>query len=226
MNTTNKNLKPLFEMASIYPIDTGLEIEVSIDMDRSKHYARVKFNPENGETDKKKWPYVRVDGLIVEGKYNDKKIDSEVLSNLKNWVKENKENIIRVFNKEIDWNFFQLFLRFTKSQGHFKNFPYIRPECSGIPLWVWIDDKYYHKGKKAVVSIVCTNEDEEIFVGVVNVIDTKQTIFIKGYEKYADSISTWAKKYRRELIDVSRGKMSGDDFCGMVSSEYAFNQYE
>jgi len=205
-------------MAVLHSSETGFKIKILIPTWRTKYKPRVKFDPCNGEKDVRKWPYIKIRNLAVNGEYNKDKVD---IDSLIKWIKENKKNINRIINDEINWTLFINFLRFSRNSSDLEDFLHIKKERSGLPLDVWIDECYY---KYKTPSVICTHEDN--FVGIVDLIWPEQSIFIKGYEKHAASLSEWVKKYRTQIIEVyyHPDKISGLDFCSMVEHEYLFGK--
>jgi hypothetical protein len=141
------------------------------------------------------------------------------------WVIKHKENIKRIYNKEIDLRFFILFLRFSKNPKDISGVDglyQIEKDSIGIPFDIWIDEGNYYKKRKIPISIICTNNRE--FLGVVNVIDPKQYIFTKErlniYKSNANIITEWIKKYRQYIIDTSRCKMYGTELHSMMEYDY------
>ncbi|MDR2971473.1 MAG: hypothetical protein LBU83_06040 [Bacteroidales bacterium] len=188
---------------------TGLKKEVSICAKvgrygtnckkSAKYETKVKFDPCNGEKDIANWPYFRVDDLVVVGKYNKDKVE---IDSIKYWISKNKENIIKVSNFKISWILFISFLQFSREIEDLEGYLYIDKRYSGLPVDVWIPEW----GNSGGISFGAVCTDDFKFVGVVSIFCPEQSIFIKGYKKYAKTVSKWVGKNRKDIFDYYRSK--------------------
>ncbi|MCL2072282.1 MAG: hypothetical protein FWH18_00010 [Marinilabiliaceae bacterium] len=214
----NKKLMPFFELAKLSSNDTGFAQGISIVKKFGEPEVIVIFDPCDGEQNIRNFPYIRVHDLDVVGEYNKEKVD---IDSIKKWTISNKEKIDNLFYNEIDNDIFRLYVMFSTKVDDLEYFIPIKPWRSGLSLSVWIDELDYYKYEKIQISVICKCSNDK-FVGVVSAIDPKQFLFIKGYEKYSKEIVQWVRKYQQDIINVSKGKMQGLDFVGIVANDRVF----
>lgn len=95
-----ERLRPLNEMANLYPIETGIDIFMYVSPDQGKHGPRVKIANTKQQLENNDTLSISIDDNpeIVAG---DTQIDSELIEQVRTWIKVNRNTLMDFWDGKI-----------------------------------------------------------------------------------------------------------------------------
>lgn len=176
--------KRLYEMSNLATYETGLPVKIWVDTDQTyklgKHTKRIKFNVNN------KWATMRLHDCETIGAENCK---SEIINTLKLFVDENKENLSKLADAEISFDYFKEHMVIFNNKGKF-----IYPELEPYAKY----DNILNRDLEIVID-----KDTKLF----NILDTDEGIL---YDIWFDKIVNTVYKDKKTNKEYLKGFKNND----------------
>jgi hypothetical protein len=209
-----------FFISSFHKKTTGLSVNLVIDENNyyvDNGYPRcLKF--QTNTDDELQWANLGImtiedEPRVIKGEH---KASEEIINTVKGWIKKYKEDLIDIERVQTSGK--------LRDKLMDEQLILIPKDKSGLPVNVWVDTismfigMNYGDEHSHVIRFQTNTEDQIDFekTGKMTIGDEPILVYVRCQFELSDNemsmITTWIKKYKNELIEVSKKRISFDDF--------------